>query len=161
MSPERKPLVVIEDRIEVNASPEVLWTCFADVGKGPNWFPSLVEAEWAAGSPWTLGAKMRQTIQFGFPLGNVTGTATLIEISASPYAAWKGSVAGMEATQGFCFNATASGTEVISRSEFYGAMAFLARISFVIRHIRRKYQEALQGLKAYVETGTIQLKMPM
>ena len=161
MTKTRRPRAVVEDRIEVAASPEVLWTCFADLGKWPHWFPALVEAEWIAGTPWTIGAQFRQTVRFGFPLGRVVGVATIIEVSAAPYVAWKGKVAGMEAVHGFRFDATAGGTEVLSRHEFYGSLALLARLLFLTRRVHRIYQAALEGLKAYVEIGTIQLKIPL
>lgn len=161
MAKQRKPQAVVEDRTEVAASPEVVWTCFANLGKWPHWFPALVEAEWIAGTPWTMGAQFRQTVRCGFPLGSVTEVATIIEISPSPYVAWQGKVAGMEAIQGFCFDATVGGTEVVSRHEFYGPMARLARLLFLSRCVHRVYGTALAGLKNYVETGTIQLKMPM
>jgi hypothetical protein len=161
MSTERKPLAVVEDRIELATSPEVLWTCFADLGKWPAWFPALVEAEWVSGSPWTVGAQFRQTIRFGFPLGKLTAVATIVEISPSPYVAWMWRVAGMDAVHGYRFDATISGTEALSRHEFYGFPAFLARVFFLIRRVHKIYQAALQGLKAYTETGTIQLRMPM
>lgn len=160
MSTERKPLAVVEERIEVHASPEVLWTCFSDLGKWPHWFPALVEARWIAGNPWTLGAQFQQTIRFGFPLGHVRQVAAIVEISPSPYVAWKGLAAGIETAQGFCFDATRGGTLVLSRHEFYGSAALLVRLLYA-RRVHAIYRAALQGLKAYVETGTIQLKMPM
>ena len=161
MAKKHKPQAVVEDRIEIAASPEVLWTCFSDMSKWPHWFPALVEANWIAGDPWTLGSQFRQTVRFGFPLGKLTGIATIIEVSASPYAAWRGIVAHIDAIHGFRFDATANGTEVLSRHEFYGSVALLARIFFLTRRVHHIYQHALKGLKAYVETGTIQLKMPM
>ncbi len=161
MSEERKPLAVVEDRIELAASPEVLWTCFVDLGKWPAWFPALIEAGWISGSPWTIGAQFRQTLKFGFPLGRLTPTATIVEISPSPYVAWKWTIAGMEAVHGYRFDATVGGTEVLSRHEFYGFPAFLTRVFFLNRRVHKIYQAALQGLKAYIETGTIQLRMPM
>jgi hypothetical protein len=161
MSKQRKPRATVEDRIEVAASPEVVWTCFVDLGKWSHWFPAVVEAEWIAGTPWTLGAKFRQTVRFGFPLSRVTGVATIVEISASPYVAWAGKVAGMDAIHGFRFDATPGGTEVLSRHEFYGPLALLARLLFLTRRVHRIYRAALEGLKSYVETGTIQLTMPM
>ncbi|MCP4537863.1 MAG: hypothetical protein GY832_12030 [Chloroflexi bacterium] len=161
MLQKRKPRVVVEDRIEIAASPEVLWTCFGDLSKWPQWFPGLVAAEWGAGTPWALGAQFRQTVKFGFPLGQVTGVGTVIEISAAPYIAWEGKIVGMEAIHGFRFNATIRGTQVLSRHEFYGYPALLARFLFLTRRVHRIYQAALQGLKAYIETGMIQLKMSM
>jgi hypothetical protein len=161
MSKQRTPRATVEDRIEVAASPEVVWTCFVNLNKWPHWFPALVEAEWVAGTPWTIGAQFRQTVRSGFPLGRVTGIATIIEISASPYVAWEGKVAGMEAIHGFRFDATAGGTEVLSRHEFYGPLALLARLLFLTHRVHKVYQAALEGLKSYVEIGTIQLKMPM
>ena len=161
MAKDPKPQAVVENRIEVAASPEVLWTCFADVSKWSRWFPALVEAEWTSGTPWTLGAQFRQTVRFGFPFGTVSGSGTVVEVSAAPYVAWKGKVMGVEASHGFCFNATADGTEVISRHEYYGAKARLARLLLLRRHVYKVYQAALEGLKAYIEKGTIQLRMPM
>ncbi len=161
MSAEHKPLAVVEDRIELATSPEVLWTCFADLGKWPAWFPALVEAEWVSGSPWMIGAQFRQTIKFGFPLGKLTAAATIVEISPSPYVAWAWRIAGMEAIHGYRFDATISGTEALSRHEFYGFPAFLTRVFFFTRRVHKIYQAALQGLKAYTETGVIQLRMPM
>ena len=161
MSEGRKPLAVVEDRIELATSPEVLWTCFADLGKWPAWFPALVEVEWIYGSPWTIGAQFRQAIEFGFPFGKLIATATIIEISPSPYVAWTWKVAGMEAIHGYRFDASVAGTEVLSRHELYGFPAFLARVFFLTRRVHQIYQAALQGLKAYIETGTIQLRMPM
>ena len=159
MSKKRKPLAVVEDRIEVAASPGVLWTCFADLGKWPHWFPALVEAEWIAGSSWTVGAQFRQTVRCGFPLGKLTGTATIVEISTGSYVAWEGKVMGMEAVHGFRFDSTAGGTEVLSRHEFYGSLTLLARLLLLKRRVHKIYRAALEGLKAYVETGTIQLRM--
>jgi len=161
MAKKRKPLAVVENRIEVAASPEVLWTCFADLKKWLHWFPALVEAEWVMGTPWTMGARLRQTVEFGFPLGNVTGVATIVEISPSPYVAWEGSVAGVEAIHGFRFEATDVGTEVLSRHEFYNPLALFARLLRLTRRVHKIYQAALKGLKAYVEVGTVQLKMQM
>jgi len=161
MGKKPKPRAVVEDRIEVAASPEVLWTCFTDLSKWRLWFPALVEIEWIAGTPWTIGAQFRQTVKFGFPLGKVTGVATIVEVGAVPYVAWGGRVAGMEAIHGFRFDATTDGTEVLSRHEFYGFLALLARFFFLTRRVHRIYQAALEGFKAYIEVGTIQLKMPM
>jgi hypothetical protein len=161
VSETRRPLAVVEDRIEVAASPEVLWTCFADVAKWPTWFPALMEAEWVSGTPWTLGAQFSQTLRFGFPLGNVATVATIIEISPSPFVAWEGKVLGMEAVHGYRFDAVAGGTEVLSRHEFYGPLALLTRVFFLTNRVHKIYQAGLGGLKAYFETGTIQLKMPM
>jgi hypothetical protein len=158
---ERRPLAVVEDRIEVAASPEVLWTCFADLAKWPTWFPALIEAEWVSGTPWTLGAQFSQAIKFGFPVGRVVAVATIIEISPSPFVAWGGKVLGMDAIHGYRFDAVAGGTEVLSRHEFYGPLALLARVFFLTGRVHRIYQAGLTGLKAYFETGTIQLKMPM
>jgi len=161
MTKKPKRRAVVEDRIEVAASPEVLWTCFADLSKWGNWFPALVEAEWIAGTPWTAGAQFRQTVRFGFPLGKVKAVATIIEISALPYVAWEGKVMGVEAIHGFRFDATANGTEILSRHEFYGSLALLARFLFFTRRVHNIYQAALEGFRAYIETGTVQLKIPM
>jgi len=161
MDKKRKPLAVVENRIEVAASPEILWACFADVSKWPHWFPALVEVEWLTENSWTLGAQLRQSVMFGFPLGKVTGVSTIIEISPLPYVAWEGKVAGMETIHGFRFDATAAGTEVLNRHEFYGPPALLARLLFLTRRAHKIYRAALEGLKAYVETGTIQLRMPV
>ncbi len=161
MTEKRKPRAVVEDRIDVAASPEVLWSCFTDTDKWPQWFPALLEIEWIDGIPWTMGARFRQVVQFGFPLGRVRGIATISEISASPYVAWEGKVAGIDAIHGFRFDATPSGTEVLSRHEFYGSLALLARVLFFTHRVHRIYRAALEGLKAYVETGTIQLQMSM
>ena len=125
MTKKHKPRAIVENRIEVAASPEVLWTCFADLSKWPHWFPALAEAEWIAGIPWTMGAQFRQTVGCGFPLGRVTAVGTIIEVSAAPYAAWEGKVVGMEAIHGFRFDATVGGTEVLSRHEFYGSRALV------------------------------------
>ena len=161
MTEKSKPRTVVEDRIEVAASPEVLWSCFADLNKWHYWFPALIEADWIAGTPWTMGAQFRQVVRFGFPLGKVTGVGTIIEVSALPYVAWEGRVAGMEAVHGFRFDATAGGTEVLSRHEFYGFLALPARFLFLTRRVHKIYRTALGGLKAYVETGTVQLKLSM
>ena len=161
MDEKRKPLAVVEDRIEIAASPEILWACFADVGKWSNWFPALVEAEWITENSWALGAQLRCSVRFGFPLGKVTGVGAIVEISPLPYVAWEGKVAGMEAIHGFRFDATAGGTEVLCRHEFYGPPALLARLLFLTRRVRKIYRAALEGFKAYVETGTIQLLMPV
>lgn len=160
MAQKRKPRVVVEDRIEVAASPEVLWTCFADISRWPHWFPALIEAEWIAGAPWTVGAQFHRTVTYGFPFGRVRGIAAIIEVSAAPYVAWEGKVAGMEVTQGFRFDATAGGTEVLVRHEFYGSLALLARLLLFTCRVHRIYRAALAGLKAYVETGTVQVKTP-
>lgn len=161
MTKKRRPRAVVEDRVEVAASPEVLWTCFSDISHWSHWFPALVEAVWTAGIPWTLGAQFHQTVEFGFPLGNVSGSGIVVELSATPYVAWQGQVMGTEAIHGFHFEATAGGTQVISRHEFYGGRAVVARLLFLTRRVSRIYRQALQGLKAYVEKGTIQLRMPM
>ncbi len=161
MAKRRKPRAVVEDRIEIAASPEVLWTCIADLGKWPDWFPALVEAAWIAGTPWTVGAQFRRAVTCGFPLGKVTVVATIVEISPAPYVAWEGQVMGMEMVQGFRFDATANGTEVLSRHEFYGSLVLLARLLFLTRRVHKIYQAALEGLKAYVETGVVQMRMPM
>ena len=101
------------------------------------------------------------SFRFGFPLGKVTGVGTIVEVGAAPYVAWEGKVAGVEAIHGFRFDATAGGTEVLSRHEFYGARALLASLLFLTRRVHKIYQAALEGFKAYVEVGTIQLKMPV
>jgi hypothetical protein len=161
MAKDRKPQTVVENRIEVAASPEVLWTCFSDISHWTRWFPALVEATWTAGIPWTLGAEFRQTVEFGFPLGTVSGSGVVVELSATPYVAWEGRVMGTEAIHGFHFEATAGGTQVTSRHEFYGGRAVVARLFFFTRRVSRIYRQALQGLKVYVEKGTIQLRMQM
>jgi hypothetical protein len=161
MAQKRKPRAVVEDRIEVAASPEVVWTCFADLRMWPQWFPALIETEWIAGTPWTMGAQFRQTVEFGFPLGKVTATATIFEVSVAPHVAWEGKVVGMEAIHSFRFDAIVGGTEVLSRQEFYSSLALLARLLFPTRRVHKIYQAALENFKVYVETGTIQLKMPM
>lgn len=159
MAKRRKPPTAVEDRIEITASPQVVWTCFSDLGRWPQWFPALTVAEWTGGTPWTLGARLRQAVRLGFPFGTVTSESTIVEISPAPYAAWKGTVGGMEAVHGFRFDPTACGTEVISRHEFYGPAAHLLRPLFLTRRLHYICRAGLRGLKAYVETGTVQLKM--
>lgn len=159
MPNKRKPGAVVEDRIEVAASPEVLWACFANLDKWPQWFPALVEAEWVTGTPWTISAQFRHIVRHGFPLGTVTTIATIVEVSASPYVVWEEKLAGMDTVHGFRFDATAAGTEVLSRYELYGSLALLARL-FLTRRIHRTYRSALNGLKNYVETGTAHSKTP-
>ena len=154
MDEKRRPLAVVENHIEVAASPEILWTCFADITKWPHWFPALVEVECLSENAWVLGAQFRQVVKFGFPLGKVTGIATITEVSSSPYVAWEGKIAGMEAVHGFRFDATPGGTEVLSRHEFYGLLALVTRLLFLTRRVHKIYQAALEGLKAYVEVGT-------
>jgi hypothetical protein len=68
---------------------------------------------------------------------------------------------GVEAIHGFRFTAVAEGTEILSRHEFYGSWALLARSFFLTRRVHKIYQAALEGFKTYVERGTIQLRMPM
>ena len=161
MDEKRRPLAVVENHVEVAASPEILWTCFADISKWPHWFPALVEVEWLSEHAWILGAQFRQVVKFGFPLGKVTGLGTIVEISPSPYVAWEGKVMGIDAIHGYRFDATKEGTRVLSRHEYYGAPALMARLFFLTRRVHRIYQTALEGFKAYIETGTIQLKMPV
>jgi uncharacterized membrane protein len=158
MTKRRKPLALVEERIEVAASPEVLWTCFANLDKWPQWFPALIEAEWTSGTPWTVGAQFRHAVRYGFPLGRVRAKATIVEVSASPFVAWEGRIAGMDVIQGFRFDAAASGTEVLTRHEFYGFLAIPARLLFLTRRVRKTYRAALKGFKDYVEAGTVQSK---
>ncbi len=161
MAKKPRPRAVVENHVQVAASPAVLWICFADLEKWPYWFPALDEIAWSTGPPWTIGAKFRQTVKYGFPLGSVTGVGVVTELVPSSYVVWEGKVMGMEAVHGFRFTAVAGGTEILSRHEFYGSSALLARFLFLTRRVHKIYQAALEGLKAYVERGTIQLRMPM
>jgi len=161
MAKKPKPRAVVENHVQVAASPAVLWICFADLDKWPYWFPALEEVVWSACTPWTIGAKLRQTVTYGFPLGSVTGVGTVTELVPSSHVVWEGKVLGMEAVHGFRFAAVAGGTEILSRHEFYSSWALLARFLFLTRRVQKIYQAALEGFKAYVERGTIQLRMPM
>ncbi len=161
MAKKHKPQAVVENRVQVAASPAVLWICFADLDKWPYWFPALDEIEWTTGTPWTIGAQFRQTVTYGFPLGSVTGVGVVTKVTPASCVVWEGKVAGLEASHGFHFAAAAGGAEVLSRHEFYGSPALLARFLLLTRRVHKMYQAALEGLEAYVEKGTIQLRMPM
>lgn len=161
MAKKPRPQAVVENRIQVAASPAVLWICFTDLDKWPYWFPALTEIAWSTGTPWTVGAQFCQTVRYGFPFGSVTGVGAVTELVPSSYVVWEGKVMGMEAIHGFRFAAAAGGAEVLSRHEFYGSPAKLARFLFLTRRVHKIYQAALEGFKAYVERGAIQLRMPM
>jgi uncharacterized membrane protein len=147
--------LVLEDQIEIAASPTVLWTYLTNLEHWPDWFPSLTEAEWVHGTPWTAGAKFHRTIGWGFPLGDVTGEVTITEITPSSFVAWEGQVGMMNALHSFCLNGTVAGSEVTVRHELQSSLMSLARILFLPRCMRNKYQAALEGLKMYVETGKV------
>jgi len=161
MAKSKKPRLVTENEIEIAASPEVVWTCFADLEKWPSWFPALQKVEWIAGIAWTKGAQFRQDLRLGFPFGQVNMIATIFEISTAPYIAWEAELAGMEAIQGFRFNNVEGGTRALVRQEFYGARAIYNRLFFFPRRVEKAYEDGLAGLKRYVETGTVQLRMSM
>lgn len=147
--------LVLEDRIEIAASPTVLWTYLTKLERWPDWFPALTEAEWVEGTPWTAGAKFYRTMRWGFPLGDVTGEVTITEITPSTFVAWEGQVGMMNAIHSFHLTGTVAGSEVTVRHELQSSLMPLARILFLPRRMRNKHQAALDGLKMYVETGKV------
>jgi hypothetical protein len=153
MTEQRKPMAVVENQIEIAASPNVVWTCFTELTKWPLWFPAMTDAQWLSDDHWRVGSHFQRTIEYGFPLGKVTEGATIEELNVAPFAVWRGKLARMDALQGFRFDATQAGTLVLSRQEFYGPQAMLAKVFFVTRRINKVYQAALEGLREYVETG--------
>jgi hypothetical protein len=153
MTEQRKPVAVVENQIEIAASPNVVWTCFTELTKWPLWFPAMTDAHWLSDGRWRVGSYFQRTIEYGFPLGKVVEGATIEELNVAPFVVWRGKLARMDALQGFKFEATQAGTLVVSRQEFYGSTAMLAKGLFIMRRIRKIYQTALGGLKEYVETG--------
>lgn len=147
--------LVLEDRIEIAASPTVLWTYLTKLERWPDWFPSLTEAEWVHGTPWTAGARFHRTISWGFPLGDVTGEVTITEIIPSTFVAWEGQVGMVKALHSFRLAGTVAGSEVTVRHELESSLMPLVRLLFLPRRMRGKYQAALEGLKMYVETGKV------
>ena len=161
MTENQKPQRVIENRIHITASPEVTWACFTDLSKWTNWFPALTQVAWASGNPWTLKAQGMQTFNLKFPCGEVQAVGTIIEINPTQFVAWEGQIMGIDATWGLKFQPTADGTEVLVRHEFYGTPVFFSRLIRFPQRIRQIYSAALERFKQYVETGNIQLAIPL
>ena len=161
MTEKPKPQRVIENRIHITASPEVAWACFTDLSKWTDWFPALTQVAWASGNPWTLKAQGMLTLNLKFPCGEIQAVGTIIEINPTRFVAWEGKIMGIDTTWGFRFQPAANGTEVLVRHEFYGAPALFSRLIQFPQRMQRIYSDALERLKQYVETGNIQLAIPL
>ncbi len=139
--------------VEIAASPEVLWTAFTNEAAWRHWYVGLTELEWLTEQPWVPGAQFRYGFTLGFPLRQVILTATIREVRFGEGVAWDWRGAGIRGTHGYLFEPTPEGTRLTGQDLFYGRLVPLYRLLLLTRRWRQAQQAALEGFKAYIESG--------
>jgi hypothetical protein len=142
---DRGAPVFSEGRIEVSASPEVLWDVLADFEKWPMWNPDVDSV--------TLNGPVAKGTIFRWKAGPTRLVSTLQRVDRPRALGWTGRTMGVRAIHLWRFEPRPGGAVASMEESFDGAVAKLLR-----RRLQRQLDETtakgLQALKAAAEGST-------
>ena len=145
MNADRGAPVFSEGRIEVSASPEVLWDVLADFEKWPMWNPDVDSV--------TLNGPVAKGTIFRWKAGPTRLVSTLQRVDRPRALGWTGRTMGVRAIHLWRFEPRPGGAVASMEESFDGAAAKLLR-----RRLQRQLDETtakgLQALKAAAERST-------
>jgi Polyketide cyclase / dehydrase and lipid transport len=142
---DRGAPVFSEGRIEVSASPEVLWDVLAGFEKWPMWNPDVDSV--------TLNGPVAKGTIFRWKAGPTRLVSTLQRVDRPRALGWTGRTMGVRAIHLWRFEPRPGGAVASMEESFDGAVAKLLR-----RRLQRQLDETtakgLQALKAAAEGST-------
>ena len=138
MDADRQAPVFSEGRIEVSASPEVLWDVMADIENWPAWNPDVESV--ALGGPVTEGTVFR------WKAGPSRLVSTLQRVERPHALGWTGRTMGIRAIHLWRFEPDPGGAIASTEESFNGAVAklFQKRLQKQLDETTTKGLEALK-----------------
>ncbi len=144
--------MVIKEEIFIAASPEAVWTVFADIGNWAQWNPVCRECRLEAGDGMTPGACLSfQLKPLVFP---VRIAPVVSDCRPARKVVWIGSKWGLQAEHTFLFEPENDGTRLISIERFFGWALWPVRLMGIPRRLHRLSRQLLEAVKAAAEERT-------
>lgn len=142
--------LVVEESVEIAASPEKVWKVFTDEQSWTKWNPVIRSVRSLRGTPWTMGWEFEFVCK-NPPLPPLKVRPIVLEVSVPSLVRWFGTAPGVSGTHWFLFEKSETGTRATSYEEFTGVLAPLLRLfrGLTAKMIRRW----LQALKKECEKG--------
>lgn len=139
----------IHTEIVIDASPEKIWACLADL------------SSWSEWNKVVLGVKLKGPLQEGtrgqlsirLPAGKAKLSVTLVTVRENEELAWQGGMSGLvTGCHGFKLEPTEGGTRLVHTEVFRGLLV-PPLIGPVRKGMDKSYQKLNEGLKRHVESG--------
>lgn len=144
--------LIIEETIEIDASPEEVWRLFGDLSTWSHWNRTCRKAAFVSGEPWTPQSRFTMTMHLGpIPL---TATVEITEMQAglSRVVSWRGGRLGIQGNHRWQLEALdVDRTRVVSHEVFTGATLPLLRLGGLQPLVKYLSRAWLHGLKQAAE----------
>jgi uncharacterized protein YndB with AHSA1/START domain len=134
--------VFSEGRIEVDASPEIVWDVLADFASWPTWNPDVKSI--------VLHGPVDEGSVFRWKAGPGTIASTLRRVDRPRVLGWTGRTMGVRAKHVWRFEPSGQGTTVSMRESFDGLVARLMRTRLQ-QQLDATTPKGLEALKAEAE----------
>lgn len=145
------PVIVVEQAVEIGASPERVWEVFAAIDRWPRWNPVCLAAGHVAGRRWSRGSSIRMKLKLG-PLAFQV-QPRLIAVEPARRVAWLGRGYGLEGLHTFTIEENGGGTRVTSHERFSGPMLSVFKLIGFPRWAERMVDAWLAAIKREAEQG--------
>jgi uncharacterized protein YndB with AHSA1/START domain len=142
MEIDAKAPAVASGRIEIDASPEIVWEVLATLDRWPSWNPDVKSV--ALDGPVAPGTRFR------WRAGPSTITSTLREVVRPQRISWVGRTMGIHAVHVWLIEGRDGGAAAITRESWQGLLPRMFR-SVMRRQLQRSTDAGLQRLKIEAE----------
>ncbi|MFD1507074.1 hypothetical protein FE374_03410 [Georgenia yuyongxinii] len=140
MDVDRSAPVQRRDALEIDASPDVVWSVLTDLESWPDWMPGVrsVEVE----GPFAVG------MQFRWKSGGTRLVSTVMDASPGHSAGWRGKTLGIEASHVWRLQSQdGRRTHVVTEESWSGVLPRLFR-RYAERIVSKALAEGLAALGA-------------
>ncbi len=112
--------LIISAAQDVKVPAEALWTAWSRLEGWTDWGGSLYESvEWTQGSEWEAGARFKQVVSWGFPVGKKTSIETVEEVVPLTRVRWCKQSGGIKSCHIWSFTYLPNGQVRVSKTEVF------------------------------------------
>jgi uncharacterized protein YndB with AHSA1/START domain len=144
----------ITERVTISRPTEDVWPAIADLGAHPHWRPAVVELRQLSDGPLAVGSQVREVLRWAGRELELADEVTALEPERllGMHGEWSAASFDLELR----LTPSDGGTSVTFDWSL-APRSLLMRIAtpFLGRPMRRSTVEELEGLKAYVEGGSV------
>jgi uncharacterized membrane protein len=142
-------MIVIEEKILINAPPKEVWKLFSNLDNWPKFNPMYKYAKQLSEDEFEVGSHF----EFYSEIGMIKSKSLTTVLRSEPpnLISWMGSKKILRGKHTFAFNEVANGTEVTNYEEFTGPGIPLFLILGLKSKMRESFKVFLKGLKKECE----------
>jgi hypothetical protein len=139
--------IIVCSSCEINLSRQTVWEAWSRLEDWQRWSPQLIKsAEWCEAPGWKRGARFRQTIDLGFPVGQIESAETVNTVIQGLTVGWQSKTESNNEGQVWLFEDVSEGkTRVTHVGILQGSVMWFIK-PLIIGRWQAKFDSGLEGL---------------